>query len=76
MTSRQREVLQLLAEGLSMKKAGFVLGVTGRTVAFHKYRLKEAFGLKTNSDHFQLAMKHNLTFHHHALDSFSSRAAG
>ena len=55
-----------------MKKAGSVLGVTGRTVAFHKYRLTEAFRLKTNSDLYQLAVKHNLAFHRHALDSFSS----
>jgi len=62
LTSRQREVLQLLAEGHSMKKAGAVLGVTPRTVAFHKYRLMEEFRLKNNADLIQFAMKQHLVF--------------
>ncbi len=62
LTSRQREVLQLLAEGHSMKKAAIVLGVTPRTVAFHKYRLMEEFGLENNSDLIHFAMKQHLVF--------------
>ena len=74
MTSRQREVLQLLAEGHSMKQAALVLGVKPRTVAFHKYRLMEEYGLKTNSDLFQLAIKQKLTFfHREAFDAFASQ---
>ncbi|MDP9133189.1 MAG: response regulator transcription factor [Nitrospirota bacterium] len=62
LTVRQREVLQLLAEGRSMKETGALLGVTPRTVAFHKYRLMEAFRLKNNADLIQLAMKQHLVF--------------
>jgi DNA-binding NarL/FixJ family response regulator len=52
LTSRQREVLQLLAEGRTMKEAADVLHVTPRTIAFHKYKIMDEFGLKTNSDRF------------------------
>ena len=44
LTSRQREVLQLLAEGHSMKQVAGVLSLTPRTVAFHKYRMMEQLG--------------------------------
>ena len=60
LTVRQREVLQLLAEGYSMKKAASFLRVTPRTIAFHKYRLMDELGLKNNSGLFQFAMKHGL----------------
>src|SRR4029077_15892906 len=50
LTLRQREVLQLLAEGRTMRETAEALHVTPRTVAFHKYRIMEDFGLKTNSD--------------------------
>ena len=57
LTSRQREVLQLLAEGRTMKEAADVLHVTPRTIAFHKYKIMDEFGLKTNSDLLRFAMK-------------------
>jgi DNA-binding NarL/FixJ family response regulator len=57
LTPRQREVLQLLAEGRSMKEAAGVLNVTTRTVAFHKYRIMAALGLHTNSDLVQYAIR-------------------
>ncbi|HVO56727.1 MAG TPA: response regulator transcription factor [Dongiaceae bacterium] len=60
LTSRQREVLQLLAEGRTMKEAAHVLNVTPRTVAFHKYKIMEEFELKTNSDLLRFAMKQRL----------------
>lgn len=56
-TPRQRQVVQLLAEGKSMKEAADVLNVTPRTVAFHKYRLMQDQGLKTNADVIQFAIK-------------------
>ncbi len=62
LTIRQREVLQLLAEGFSMKEVGSVLGVKPRTIAFHKYRLMEDFQLKNNADLLQFAMKQGLIF--------------
>ena len=57
LTLRQREVLQLLAEGRSMNEAAGLLQVTPRTVAFHKYKIMEDFDLKTNSDLLRLALK-------------------
>jgi DNA-binding NarL/FixJ family response regulator len=57
LTPRQHDVLRLLAEGRTMKEAAEVLHVTTRTIAFHKYTMMEAFGLKTNSDLFRFAIK-------------------
>jgi DNA-binding NarL/FixJ family response regulator len=57
LTPRQREVVQLLAEGKSMKEAADVLSVTPRTVAFHKYRVMQELGFKTNADLVQFAIK-------------------
>ena len=50
LTERQREVLQLLAEGKSMKEAAEILGVTPRTIAFHKYTMMEHLGFTRNSE--------------------------
>jgi DNA-binding NarL/FixJ family response regulator len=60
LTARQREVLQLLGEGRSMKEAAFELQVATRTIAFHKYRIMEEHGLKTNSDLVIFAIKQNV----------------
>ncbi len=60
LTSRQREVLQLLAEGLSMKEVAAVLNVATRTVAFHKYRIMGVLDLKTNADLVQYAIRAGL----------------
>jgi len=60
LTSRQREVLQLLAEGRTMKEAAAVLHVTPRTVAFHKYKIMEEFELKTNSDLLRFAIRERI----------------
>ena len=60
LTKRQRQVLQLLAEGHSMKEAAALLNIAVRTIAFHKYRIMEDFGLRTNSDLVRFAMKEHL----------------
>ena len=60
LTARQRQVLQLLAEGHSMKEAAEILNIAVRTIAFHKYRIMEDFGLKTNSDLVRFAMREHL----------------
>ena len=60
LTSRQREVLQLLAEGKSMKEVASVLNVTARTIAFHKYRMMEQLNIKTNAELIQYAIRHHL----------------
>jgi DNA-binding NarL/FixJ family response regulator len=57
LTPRQREVVQLLAEGKSMKEAADILRVTPRTVAFHKYRIMRDLELKTNADLIHFAIK-------------------
>lgn len=57
LTSRQRQVLELLASGCTMKEAAAILKVTARTVAFHKYRIMREFGVKTNTQLVQFAIK-------------------
>ena len=59
-TPRQREVIQLLAEGRSMKEVASVLRITKRTVAAHKYAVMEHLQLKTNADLVQYAIKHKI----------------
>jgi DNA-binding NarL/FixJ family response regulator len=60
LTPRQREVLQLLAEGRSMKEVASVLSLTPRTVAFHKYRMMEQLRVKTTAELIQYAVKHHI----------------
>jgi len=57
LTMRQREVLQLLAEGRSMKEAADILHVAPRTIAFHKYGMMEQLGVKTSAELVQYAMR-------------------
>lgn len=59
-TKRQREVLQLLAEGRSMKEVAEVLDLKPGTVAFHKYRIMESLGVKTNAELLQYAIKQHM----------------
>ncbi len=60
LTKRQREVLQLLAEGLSMKEAAFTLRVKPGTVAYHKYRIMASLGLKNTTELLQYAIKQHM----------------
>ena len=60
LTSRQREVLQLLAEGKSMKEIAAILNVAPRSVAFHKYRMMEQLKIKTNAELIQYAIRHHV----------------
>jgi DNA-binding NarL/FixJ family response regulator len=57
LTSRQRQVLQLLAEGKSMKQAGSILGITARTVAFHKYKMMEQLKITTSAELIRVAFQ-------------------
>jgi len=59
-TPRQREVIQLLAEGRSMKEVASILQITKRTVAAHKYAVMDLLQLKTNADLVQYAIKHRI----------------
>ena len=60
LTPRQREVLQLLAEGKSMKEVASILNVTPRTVAFHKYRMMEQLKIKNNAELIQYAIRQHV----------------
>ena len=60
LTIRQREVLQLLAEGKSMKEAASILSVAARTVAFHKYRMMAQLQIKTSAELIRFAMTQHL----------------
>ena len=60
LTDRQREVLQLLAEGKSMKEIGSVLRVSTRTVAYHKYRIMEILGTRNNSELVKYAVRNKI----------------
>jgi DNA-binding NarL/FixJ family response regulator len=60
LTDRQREVLQMLAEGRSMKEIAYILQITHRTVRFHKARIMEELSLTSNSELVQYAIKHGI----------------
>jgi DNA-binding NarL/FixJ family response regulator len=60
LTARQREVLQLLAEGRSMKEVAAVLNLTPRTVAFHKYRIMQQLKVKSSAELVQYAVRHHI----------------
>lgn len=57
LTLRQKEVLQLLAEGRSMKEIAYMLKITPRTVAFHKYTMMEQLQVKSSAELIQYALK-------------------
>ena len=60
LTERQREVLQLLAEGKVMKEVGDILHMTTRTVAYHKYRMMEVLGAKSNAELVKYAVRNHM----------------
>ncbi len=60
LTPRQREILQLLAEGRSSKQVAATLGISHRTVEFHKYQAMELLGVKSNAELVHFALKHGL----------------
>jgi DNA-binding NarL/FixJ family response regulator len=60
LTPRQCEVLQLLAEGKVMKEVGDILNMSTRTVAFHKYRIMDALGAKSNAELVRYAVKSHM----------------
>jgi DNA-binding NarL/FixJ family response regulator len=60
LTARQREVLQLLAEGKSMKEVAAILDLTPRTVAFHKYRMMEQLRVKTSAELVKFAVRQGM----------------
>jgi DNA-binding NarL/FixJ family response regulator len=59
-TPRQREILQLLAEGRSAKEIGAALGISARTVEFHKYQMMDRLDLHTTAELVHFATKHGI----------------
>jgi DNA-binding NarL/FixJ family response regulator len=57
LTPRQREILDLLADGHSMKQAAAILNITPRTVAFHKYKMMAQLRVKSTAELIQFAIK-------------------
>lgn len=60
LSQRQREVLQLLAEGHTMKEIAGLLKITPRTVAFHKYSMRELLGIKSSAELIQYAIRNHI----------------
>lgn len=60
LTGRELEVLKLLAEGRTMKEIAYILTLTPRTIAFHKYKLMERLCLQTNADLVQYAIQEQI----------------
>ena len=60
LSPRQREVLQLVAEGRNTKEIAEILHVSPRTVESHRYRIMETLGLRSTAELVQYAIKHRL----------------
>ena len=60
LTPRQREILQLLAQGRSAKEVAADLAISARTVEFHKYQMMQTHGLRTNAELIHFAIKHGI----------------
>lgn len=62
LTPRQRDVVQLFAEGRSLKEIAGLLDLSEKTIEFHKHHIMEAFNLKSNAGLILFALKHGLIF--------------
>ena len=60
LTKRQRDIVQLFAEGRSMKEIAALLNLSEKTVEFHKHHIMEAFDIKTNAALVLFGLKHGL----------------
>lgn len=60
LTPRQREILQLVAEGCSAKVIATRLDISPRTVEFHKYQMMEALKLQSSAELIHFAIKHGI----------------
>jgi len=73
LTVRQREVLQLLAEGYSAKEVSTVLEISRRTVEYHKYRIMKILGFHKSAELIQFAVQHGLVLQLLTPDSCSQQ---
>lgn len=60
LTLRQREILQLLVEGLSAKQIAAKIDISPRTVEFHKYQIMDALGTKSSAELIRFAVRHGI----------------
>jgi DNA-binding NarL/FixJ family response regulator len=60
LSPRQREILRLLAEGKSAKQVAAALGISHRTVEFHKYQAMDSLGIKSNAELIHFAVRHGI----------------
>lgn len=60
LTARQREVLQLLAEGKLAKEVASILNISTRTVEFHKYKIMDELNIKTSAELVKFAINHRI----------------
>ena len=60
LTAREREVLQLIAEGHAVKSIAAILGISPRTVEFHKYRIMEKLGVHSTAELAVWASRHGI----------------
>ena len=61
LTPRQREIVQLVVKGLTAKEIASVLGLSVRTIEFHKYRAMEALGVTTSAELIRVALEKGIT---------------
>ena len=60
LSEREREVLQLVAEGQTHKQVGQILGISVRTAQYHRYNIMKKLGLRTAPELTQYAIKHGI----------------
>jgi len=60
LTPRQREILQLLAEGKTAKEISTILGISTRTVEFHKYEMMQSLGIQNSAELIHFAIKQGI----------------
>ncbi len=63
LTARQREILQLVAEGRTAKEIASVLNVSLQTVAFHKHQIMDKLGLRTTAELTKYAIQEGSSQH-------------
>ena len=60
LTPHQREILRMLADGLSAKEIARKLDISSRTVESHKYQIMESLGAQTSAELIRLAIRHGI----------------
>ncbi|MFC1777817.1 response regulator [Pseudomonadota bacterium] len=61
LTLRQREILRLLSDGHSAKAIALRLGISARTVEFHKYTMMETLGISTSAELIRFAVQSGIS---------------